>query len=82
MGNLPDNLPGHWHTLEGAEMAQTHADKTRQQLAFGHLTDMELANRIFMVDRNSPDLVVVQTAAKERIRWLSVQLAIAQGARK
>jgi hypothetical protein len=42
------------------------------------MTDFALANRVFMADRNDLDLIVWQTAAKERIRWLSIELAKAQ----
>jgi len=41
----------------------------------GHVSDFDLANRVFMADRNDLDLMVWQTAAKERIRWLSIELA-------
>jgi len=50
-----------------------HQDRT--ELGMGHMTDFELANAQFMADRNSLDLIVFQTAAKDRIRWLSIQLA-------
>lgn len=66
---------GHWATPEGAEMAQRYASKTREQIPYGGVTDFELANRIFMADRGSLELIGYQTAAKERIRWLSAHLA-------
>lgn len=44
------------------------------------LTDFALANAVFMADRSSFDLIVYQTAAKERIRWLSIELAKSQAA--
>ncbi len=49
----------------------------RKDLAGGDMTDFALANHVFMADRMDLDLIGAQTAAKERIRWLSVQLAIA-----
>lgn len=70
-------VPGHWSTEEGTAMANAYATKTREELAFGQRTDLELANAIFMADRNDLSLIGLQTAAKERIRWLSVQLALA-----
>lgn len=48
-----------------------HYDCERAQLAMGDLTDDEMANAIFMADRSSLDLIAYQTAAKDRIRWLS-----------
>ena len=74
---LPDRLPGHWDTNAGLAIAMDYANQTRNDLAHGLMTDMELANRINMADRGDLDLIAWQTAAKERIRWLSVQLALA-----
>ena len=72
-------IPGHWSSDEGTEMANRYADMKREDLAFGQKTDLELANAVYMADRHSLDLLSLQTAAKERIRWLSAQLAIALG---
>lgn len=44
---------------------------------YAQMTDFALANAVFMADRNDFDLMAYQTAAKERIRWLSVHLAMA-----
>ena len=44
------------------------------------VTDFALANRVFMASRGDLDLILWQTAAKERIRWLSIELAKAQHA--
>ncbi|MHB8287116.1 MAG: hypothetical protein ACYDD1_20905 [Caulobacteraceae bacterium] len=41
------------------------------------MPDFRLANAVYMADRQDIGLVAVQTAAKDRIRWLSVQLALA-----
>jgi hypothetical protein len=57
-----------------------HGDRyncERAALTKGELTDDELANGIFMADRYSLDLIVWQTAAKDRIRWLSRALTAA-----
>ncbi|ARM12080.1 MULTISPECIES: hypothetical protein [Rhizobium] len=48
---------------------------TRSDLAMGALSDFALANAQFLCDRNELSLIAYQTAAKERIRWLSIQLA-------
>lgn len=55
-----------------AEFVRQYAGKPR---SMPHLTDFELANRLYMADRGDLDLIVWQTAAKERIRWLSIRLA-------
>lgn len=47
----------------------------RRQLTMGDMTDFELANAQFMASRNDLNLIAFQTAAKDRIRWLSLQLA-------
>ena len=44
------------------------------------MTDFQLANAIFLAGRDDLDLVSLQTAAKERIRWLSLRLAAAEAA--
>jgi hypothetical protein len=58
-----------------AEFCRQYGNKAREDLAAGKLTDFHLANAIYMADRNSLDLIGLQTAVKERIRWLSVELA-------
>ncbi len=68
-------VDGHWSTDEGTEMANRYVAMDREDLAYGHMTDLELANAVYMSDRKSLDLIVMQTAAKERIRWLSAKLA-------
>jgi hypothetical protein len=68
-------MNGHWNTPEGAEMAKRYFVLTRDDLVRGDVSDMELANSVFMAGRNDIDLGMWQTAAKERIRWLSAQLA-------
>lgn len=75
---LPENLPGHWQTKAGLEMATEYAGWGRDRIGKRDLTDFELANAVFMASRDDLDLIVYQTAAKERIRWLSVHLALAQ----
>lgn len=70
-------VDGHWETDEGTDMANRYSGLERKDLAYGDKTDLELANAVYMVDRNSLALIGLQTAAKERIRWLSAQLALA-----
>lgn len=76
--HFSEPVAGHWTTDEGTEMANRYAEMDRADLGMGHLTDLEMANAIYMADRRSLDLIMLQTAAKERIRWLSAQLAIAK----
>lgn len=72
---LPNALTGHWETPD-PEMLEDYAKRDRSDLAHGDMTDFALANRQFMAGRTDLDLIAWQTAAKERIRWLSVQLAL------
>lgn len=71
---LPEVAEGHWTTPEGAEMAREYASKPRSWLSMAHLSDFTLANAIFLASRSDLDLIHYQTAAKERIRWLSAQV--------
>tara|TARA_R110000868_G_scaffold118062_13_gene313367 strand:+ start:2986 stop:3555 length:570 start_codon:yes stop_codon:yes gene_type:complete len=73
---LPGIAPGHWNTPDGLEMAQEYAGMDRAELTKGDFSDFALANAVFMASRGDLDLIVYQTAAKERIRWLSTQLAL------
>ena len=66
---------GHWDTPDGAKMAAEYAGKSRADLTKGDVSDLALANAVFLASRYDLDLIVWQTAAKERIRWLSAQLA-------
>lgn len=71
---LPEVLPGHWTTADGREMAARYAAQGRDSLGMPDRTDLALANDLYMADGFLP----LQTAAKERMRWLSVHLARAQ----
>lgn len=73
---LPETLPHHWAGPEGHAVATVYADRSREQQAMPHMSDFALANAVYMASGGSPMLIAYQTAAKERIRWLSVQLAI------
>lgn len=56
-----------------------YRDRARVDLVGGDLTDFQLANEIYMADYKDMGayrMLALQTAAKDRIRWLSVQLAI------
>lgn len=74
---LPVPLPGHWDTEDGRDIASECVTQDRARIAYGDKSDMEIANAVFMVDRYDLALIHYQTAAKERIRWLSAQLALA-----
>lgn len=75
---MAERPPGHC-TDDAAweEFSRQYEALDRTGLAKGHLTDFELANAVFMADRSDLDLIAYQTAAKERIRWLSLRLAAA-----
>jgi hypothetical protein len=60
-----------------AQFSARYGPMKREALCGGDMTDFALANHVFMADRMSLDLIGAQTAAKDRIRWLSVQLALA-----
>lgn len=77
MNHFSKPVAGHWSTDEGTEMANRYAGMKRADLRMRHMSDLEMANAIYMADRHSLDLIMLQTAAKERIRWLSAQLALA-----
>jgi len=70
-----DETKRHWASEEGAKMAREYLALSRDNLAMPHLSDFELANAVFLASRHDFDLISFQTAAKERIRWLSAQLA-------
>ena len=52
----------------------------REDLMMGDVSDDDLANAQFLCDREDLRLIHLQTAAKDRIRWLSRQLAKAETA--
>ena len=68
------------HCTDDAAWAEFERQYRGQPRSFKHMTDFELANAVFMADRSDLDLIIYQTAAKERIRWLSLRLAAALGA--
>lgn len=79
MTNIPPRPPGHCESDDAwNEFCQRYESKPRADLAGGHMSDFYLANAVYMADRNSLGLIGLQTAAKERIRWLSIELAKAQ----
>lgn len=57
------------------EFVERYGKMSREELGKGNMSDFALANAQFMCDRNSLGLIVYQTAVKDRIRWLSIQLA-------
>lgn len=72
---IPETLPGHWATPDGQIVANTYAALTREDLAMSNRSDLELATAIFLSDLPN---IALQSAVKQRIRWLSVQLALAR----
>lgn len=68
------------HCSDPAAWAEFHRQYGGQPRSYGHMTDFQLANAVFMADRNDLNLIHMQTAAKERIRWLSLELAKALAA--
>lgn len=77
--SLPEVLPGHWKAKDGHEMALRYATMVRSQLIGGDSTDMLVAFEIASLRRDDDHRIFEPTLAmaKDRIRWLSVQLAIA-----
>lgn len=79
---LPDAMTGHWDTPEGRDFAVEYLAKDRASLCMGNLSDFHLANAQYLEDISVGTVtfqsaIGIQTAAKERIRWLSAQLAAA-----
>lgn len=79
---LPPAMPGHWDTDSGHEIAEEYLKKERTSLFMGDLSDFHLANKQYLEDISVGTVtfqsaIAVQTAAKERIRWLSAKLAAA-----
>lgn len=71
---LPEDAGGHWSSIPGRDMAQGYIGEPRERLGLPGHSDFELANALFLASRESIDLMVYQTAAKDRIRWLSANL--------
>lgn len=78
--------------VEGKEDPHAYyAGLTRSKLSMKDISDDELANMVYMdieVDRardmenifaGKPSSIAILTSVKERLRWLSRQLAIAEG---
>lgn len=75
--DLPHILPGHWQAADGHKIALRYATMTREQLCGGTSTDMLVAFEIASLCRDDLDFEAVLATARDRIRWLSVQLALA-----
>lgn len=75
---LPDALPGHYSTRDGRDMLARYMVATRDDLMGGSLTDTEIAFRCGMATGDDIESTGVLLMAKERVRWLSAQLAKAQ----
>ena len=57
------------------DMGEKYRAMTRQQLCGGHMSDFEVAYDTAMIMRNDLNHEARLSTAKDRIRWLSVQLA-------
>lgn len=75
--DLPCPLPGFWYAVDGHEMAVRYSSMTREQLLDGVSSDMLVAFNVASLCRDDFDHEAVVQIAKDRIRWLSVQLALA-----
>jgi len=78
MDNIPPRTAD--HCTDDAAWAEFVRQYEGRPRSFGHMSDFALANAVFMTDRGDLELIVFQTAAKERIRWLSIELAKAEAA--
>jgi hypothetical protein len=78
--SAPDTKRPAGHCDSDDAWAEFERQYRGQPRSYGHLSDFALANAVFMADRNDLDLIVYQTAGKERIRWLSLRLAAAEAA--
>ena len=63
------------HCESDAAWAEFARQYDGQPRTLPSMSDFALANAVFMADRNDLNLIHYQTAAKERIRWLSLRLA-------
>jgi hypothetical protein len=73
---LPTSAVHHWDTQAGYEMAVKYQGLEKSVLCMGDKTDGEVAEGLRLARLSDFDLIGWQTAAKERLRWLSVQLAV------
>jgi len=78
--SLPSTVAARWRANGQPDPHGTRYDCERAALSMGDMSDDELANRVFMANRTDPDLIIWQTAAKDRIRWLSRALESAAAA--
>lgn len=74
--DLPSLLNGHWRALDGYEMAKRYASRAREDLCGGESTDMLVAFEIADLRRDDFNFESTLATARDRIRWLSVQLAL------
>lgn len=72
-GGIVERPPGHCSDdAAWKEFVRQYAGRPR---SYSDFSDFALANAVFMAGRDDLNLIVMQTAAKERIRWLSIRLA-------
>lgn len=74
--HIPKRGPGHCDSdHHWSDFAKRHDGSKRPG---PNMTDFNLANMVFLAGRDDADLGMYQMAAKGRIRWLSIELALAQ----
>lgn len=87
---MTNKTPGaEWMVKQEPDPFNGRYDVTRNELPMGDMTDYHFANQLYLCGDQSPSLeqllsgeakrpIVWLTAAKERIRWLSYQLHLAE----
>lgn len=75
---FPDVLSGHYSTPDGREMLARYTGLTREQLSGADRTDTEIAFMCGMASGADIESTTTLHLAKDRIRWLSAQLALQQ----
>ena len=74
--DVPTGTPGSRWKMEGGQHPFPELiNLQREKLSYGHLTDFELGNALFLCDhRTSLKSLPLCQAAKDRLRWLSTHL--------
>lgn len=72
--HVPARAPGHCDSDQHWSDFVGRHDRSRRPGP--KMTDFNLANMVFLKGRDDLDLPLYQTAAKERIRWLSIETAL------
>lgn len=75
---LPEKLPHHWETDSGFKLAVQYSKQDRISLYKGYMSDTDLVLNLEKSIKSDTEFMMYQIAIKERIRWLSVHLAMEQ----